>query len=371
MFIPFEVTKMSIGFDNEVLLNYIQEKLNGTIPSKYNQSEGRIILTYGKILNNDTDSSATENIVSEGNYVSLLGFSGLNIDDSKLQFSTYFLSFQNTDFPQTFNLYLTLVSNKLLRILENKNETAICNLVNITNSENKVKYTCEAPITTTDIDNIIINPDINLNNNQDIQISPLAWKYMNNLKNCPDTDQLNLPIYILENATYNKYENQYFNISVIINKNLSHPVINNKDLVLMITQLPNKTEKEINCNINYLNGKNYNLNCNLNESINCDLEGSVSILENEILFIKFLNNDTQVTFDSDSENITVISRRYFKNSSKKISSGAIVAVILVPILAIIAIIAMLYYFNKKNVNKQINNSINNENFSNHGLNQNL
>ncbi|MBO6244535.1 MAG: 5'-nucleotidase C-terminal domain-containing protein, partial [Clostridia bacterium] len=355
MFAPFEVTKMSIGSDNEILLNYITENLNGVVPSKYNQSEGRIVLTYGKYSNNDTNSSDTENILKEDKYVSLLGFSGLNMDELKLQFSTYFLSLEKTDFPQTFNLYLTYVLNTLIRILENKNETAICSLDNSTNLENKVKYLCEAPITTTDIDNIIINPDIklNMNNNQNIEISPLALKYMNNLKNCPKTDQLNLPIYILENATYNIYDKQYFNITGIIDKNVSHPVIDNTDLVLMVTQLPNKTEKEINCNINHLAGNNYNLNCKLNESINCDLDGSITILDNEILFIKFSNNNTKLNFVPDSKEISVIGKRYFRNSSKKISSGAIVAIILVPIFALFGIIAMLYYFNKKNTNKHI------------------
>ena len=181
---------------------------------------------------------------------------------------------------------------------------------------------------------------------------------------------MNLPIYILENATYNIYDKQYFNITGIIDKNVSHPVIDNTDLVLMVTQLLNKTEKEINCNINHLSGNNYNLNCKLNESINCDLDGSVTILDNEILFIKFSNNNTKLNFVPDSKEISVIGKRYFRNSSKKISSGAIVAIILVPIFALFGIIAMLYYFNKKNTNKHINNSNSLEKFTNHKLNLN-
>ena len=52
MFSDCEILETSLGIDNEVLLNYIKNKLNGTIPSTYKTSEGRLIKTNGKI-NND------------------------------------------------------------------------------------------------------------------------------------------------------------------------------------------------------------------------------------------------------------------------------------------------------------------------------
>ena len=48
MFVPFDVIKTSIGVDNEILLRYINETLNGTIPEKYKAVEGRIVKTDGK-----------------------------------------------------------------------------------------------------------------------------------------------------------------------------------------------------------------------------------------------------------------------------------------------------------------------------------
>ena len=55
MFSPFEVTKTAFGVDNEVLLKYINENLNGIIPAKYQNIENRIVKTNGK--NNDDNDS--------------------------------------------------------------------------------------------------------------------------------------------------------------------------------------------------------------------------------------------------------------------------------------------------------------------------
>ena len=43
MFAPFPITKLSLGVDNEVLLNYINKTLKGEIPDKYSKPEGRSI----------------------------------------------------------------------------------------------------------------------------------------------------------------------------------------------------------------------------------------------------------------------------------------------------------------------------------------
>ncbi|MBP5445664.1 MAG: 5'-nucleotidase C-terminal domain-containing protein, partial [Acholeplasmatales bacterium] len=48
-----EIYKLSIGVDNEVLLRYINETLNGVVPEKYKQVEGRIIKTKAKSKSND------------------------------------------------------------------------------------------------------------------------------------------------------------------------------------------------------------------------------------------------------------------------------------------------------------------------------
>ena len=49
-----EVTKTAFGADNEILLKYINESLNGTIPIKYKEAGNRIVKTDGKIYDNFT-----------------------------------------------------------------------------------------------------------------------------------------------------------------------------------------------------------------------------------------------------------------------------------------------------------------------------
>ena len=48
MFSNCEIVKTAVGVDNEALLRYIHDNLNGTIPYKYKTSEGRMIVTDGK-----------------------------------------------------------------------------------------------------------------------------------------------------------------------------------------------------------------------------------------------------------------------------------------------------------------------------------
>ena len=48
MFVPCEIVKTAFGTDNEVLMKYISENLEGTIPTQYQTTENRIVKTKGK-----------------------------------------------------------------------------------------------------------------------------------------------------------------------------------------------------------------------------------------------------------------------------------------------------------------------------------
>ena len=52
MFSNCPIIKTAFGVDNEVLLNYIMDDLQGEIPSKYSKTENRIVKTNGKVLGN-------------------------------------------------------------------------------------------------------------------------------------------------------------------------------------------------------------------------------------------------------------------------------------------------------------------------------
>ena len=50
MFADAELVRTAVAVDNEVLLKYINETLNGAVPIKYNATEGRIVKTNGKTI---------------------------------------------------------------------------------------------------------------------------------------------------------------------------------------------------------------------------------------------------------------------------------------------------------------------------------
>ena len=58
MFYPCEIIKTAIGSDNEILMKYVSENLNGVIPYKYQMNENRIVKTNGKIYESTNEDSS-------------------------------------------------------------------------------------------------------------------------------------------------------------------------------------------------------------------------------------------------------------------------------------------------------------------------
>ena len=61
--------KTAVGVDNEVLLKYIKDTLNGVVPEKYKEVEGRITITNGR------DSMLTnDELMLKYSYIFIFGF---------------------------------------------------------------------------------------------------------------------------------------------------------------------------------------------------------------------------------------------------------------------------------------------------------
>ena len=339
MFIPFDVVKTSIGVDNEILLKYIEENLNGVIPSKYKKVEGRIVKTNGKIFKQNT--------------ISLLGFNRLNITDSIIRFYIYLISLESFIFPNALSLKVTLTSNSFLRALSEQNKEVECK-INSSDSDTKASYVCEILTTTSDIDSIQIHRDIELNTDKDYEfyISPLALKYMDNIKNIRNDDKYNAffdsDIYYLKNSHIIKHDETSYNISGVLTNFGNSSDFDGSDITLMVTKLPENTETEFNCKIYHVTGDNYTLNCKPKDSIYCDLNNSISLIGDGVLYVSFENgDDSKIKFDSKNP-IESYNRKYFHKSSGKLSSGAIATIIVVPIIALAAIIALIYFLKSGN-----------------------
>ena len=332
MFSNAEILETSIGVDNEVLLDYIKNKLNGTIPSTYKTSEGRLIKTNGKI-NNDIG-------------ISLLGFNNFTKASDKITFNAYYTSLENLEFefPRQVKLEASLNSNSRLRNLEE-----ICNIscfIQNEVNETKAKYLCEIPGNTSNINNIKINePSYN---NFNVEISPLASNYMNNLEDITNGKELqNLEtsnIYVLQNASYQKNGNTLLITGQMNNTNI---LFNNKELTLITKLLPSNNKTEIKCTIDKTTANNCTLNCNLEPNKNYDLDNSILMDDDKLLLINFANGtESEIP---NSETTTSNGRRFFKSSKSGLSAGYIVAIVAASVVALALVIGLALFLRKPNV----------------------
>ena len=194
-----------------------------------------------------------------------------------------------------------------------------------------------------DISNVKLVPDNIFGDSRvNLKTSPLALKYIDNLENIPDDDSYNAifdveNLYVLENATYNKIYQLSFNITGQIKEGNS-TYLNNKDLKLNITKLPNKTDSADCIIYNQSLKDDYYLDCQLDNSEGYDLDGSYSLIDNDnLLFVKFGTNQSKITFNNT---------RYHYKSSSNLSPGIIAVIVIVPIVVLASLISVFLYLRK-------------------------
>ena len=339
MFVGQEIIKTSVGIDSEVLLDYIKNNLNGTIPNKYRTSEGRLIKTNGKIFGDIK--------------ISLLGFNNLNFKSQLITFNAYYASLENVifEFPQQLILNTTLSSNSRRRRLEDVNKNVYCFIQNEVN-ETTAKYLCEIPGDISDIKNIKIeNPN---NSNFDVKLTPLASKYMNNLEKISSGNELNdlNNLYVLQNATIKKNGN-----SAIISGELSgneFPSFSSNELSLYAVEKPSNNEKELKCTVNKIEGSKYELNCPLESGISYDLDNSVIVDGDKSLLINFkdgsqgqITDDTEPKPEPEPDDHDSIGTKYFRNNHKSGLSGGYIALIVIISAIVFALIVGLFIYSRK------------------------
>ena len=329
MFSGLNIIEASIGLDNEIFIKYIKDNLKGIIPYKYKETEGRIIITNGKIYNNIK--------------ISLLGFNNLNISSQMIKFNVYFASLEKLkfEFPRQLNLEISLSNKTKLRSLKEIKKNISCFIQNEEN-EIKVKYLCEIPGDIFEIQNIRI--EIPEYNNFDVEIGPLAFNYMNNLENIQNDNKLenlNKDLYVLQNTVYHINENSIL-ISGIIN-NTFLPSFINKQLNLTVIQLPDKISKELYCIVYNHIKNNYTLYCKLNPNMIFNLYNSILIDDDKLLLIS-LDKETQIkNIDRDPIGLieSIKTEKDYNNSNKKIESGLFNFIIILSIVLILIIIGII------------------------------
>ena len=300
-------------------------------------------------------NTAQTNNISNLNQASvvLLGYSHFKQNNTSFSFFIYFVSIINSIISKKLKFPINIQYNTALRHLEIKDINCI---LQDSDSKIKLQYKCETETDNSNIKQISIEPkfDFDGQNVNLIGITSLADEYMNKIQIVDELNYLrDSMIYILDHSIYNKdNNNNLFNISGEMSEQIT---FEKNDLILKIksTSSEGNKERNVNCTISNIKGKNYTLICNPVEAIKSkDLQSAYSRLENNnILLVNFdLENDINIDTVKEIDDIT---EGNSNKSSKGLNAGAIIGIILASIVAIGAIVAIIIILNKGNKQKPL------------------
>ena len=180
-----------------------------------------------------------------------------------------------------------------------------------------------------------------------VEPSPLAKKLMNDLQNIPEIFDalIDSNLYILEHSKIEASKSLYFNISGIIEEN---PKIQKTNIKLMVS-IESENEdllSEINCTIIDIINNNYKFNCQRKKGEKFDLDNSLFITNDDIILINFDNTTNTTTTINYEDSETTSNRIYLSKKKEELSTGAIVAIVLVLAFAIVSFIVAMIYLRK-------------------------
>jgi hypothetical protein len=339
MFSDCETVKNAIALDNEAVIKYIRDNLNGTISNKYKTSEGRMIITNGK---------TNENIS-----ISLLGFDNLTITPQLITFNDYIVSLEkvNFEFPKQLNLKTTLTKTTRLRALQETEKEALCIIQNEVN-ETTAKYLCEIPNDNSDINSIKVKSNIT---NFDVKLSPYASEQVSNLKENNNDDKsiadiVNKKIYILDNA-YATYEKGDDNL--VISGTINNPLtFSNNELNLTVSKLPNNEKTNLKCKVEKGTEYNCRLHCKMEPNTGYELENSILTDGNKVLITNF-KEGAKTTINPRNTNPTTNSPRINYKKSSGLKGGYIALIVVIPVVAVAIVAALVLLLRKPSANPNV------------------
>ena len=274
-----------------------------------------------------------------------------------ISFKIYFVSINGFVLSPILIFYVEIISNRILRILENLEAYCLRNDNNEVDDSKEAIYSCTVQTKISKINQIKIIPDYNFTS-QDVEIvgfSPIAQTFLDNLQDVGEGENnfTKTSIYILDHSKINKSDDLFFNITGIING--TQPNFSSLDFVLKINaEVDNNTQEvNTNCKIIDIIDNNYTLNCEGEKNVKYNLQTAVSIIENDLLVINFDDGaDCQIILDSSSTNY---GKFYYKKDGG-ISIGVIVIIILFSILLLVSLIITVIYIIKRNRKNNLSNT---------------
>jgi hypothetical protein len=275
-------------------------------------------------------------------------------------FFIYFVYIKQTVYVKELIVNTHIRYGKSLRGLqENVSTKSVCKLVE-NEFDNQKKYNCTLETNGEEIENIQIDKNIESGNGDiefsEIDISPMALKYINNLQNIGDSDPFEKKLYILGDSEI-KVDNE--NNELNITGNISDNGFNYKNLNLDLALLENSKEKNENIScITIDEGENIlTLKCNTDNEMKGQITSAFSNLGNENLLVNFLSsgNNTELNFEQKLLNTYKNKYNIYKKSSGGISTAGIIAIIIpcAAIVIIVSVLVILYMKKKPNINENM------------------
>ena len=282
----------------------------------------------------------------------LLSFSSFNYYkiNKTASFSIHLVPISGYIYSSKLQFLINIKYKKLLRKLQETDTQKVkCNKI-IREYENNIIFNCSFETNGGDIDNIefinflekyeFIGQDVDI-----IALSPFAIKYIDNLQNVENLDLYNKKVSLLDQSIVSiNNENWIIDIRGVLN----HKTFNYSRINLTIALLSNNSQEkkidDISCTTEKLYEANVSLNCLAENEMSGELESAVSDLGKDILLVNLLNTSNN-TIDFIAHGIN--NNRFYYKTSKGLSKGTIVAIVLVLSFVVIIIGIMLILFKKK------------------------
>ena len=309
--------------------------------------------------NGETEGNKTIIKTITKTQIILLGFAKFTyVRNLKIcSFFIYFVYIKQTVYSKQLIINTNIRYRKSLRGLqENVQTKSICTLID-NEFDNQKRYNCTLGTNGEEIESIQIDKNIESGDENmefsNIEISPIALKYINNLQNVGYSDQFEKKLYILDNSkvVVDNDKNE-FNIT----GNIDGSGFNYKNSNLELTLLENSNEKNENIScISIDSGENkYTLKCNTDNEMKGQLTGAFSNLGNENLIVNFLGSEKpELNFESQVPKTPII--LHPKSSSGGISTGGIIAIIIPCVVVLIIVAGILLFLAKRKPNNMNEN----------------
>ena len=326
MFPKYDVYYESTLTDTDSLIYFIKNQLNGTIPEKYREVEGRVNIKNSSSNLNSQNSST------------LVGFKDYDFDENSkiIKYLVYIILVNYSNIEQkNVTMRVNIDYKNSLRLLEEEEVT--CIYKNKT-EQNIYVFNCSKSVKGNISKIMYVENSLKLNGESlpNYDELPMSKSDITNLPDYPI-----YPLYILKNC---EITNNATNSFTIEGENSDGNLASNNSYLYFNE---NNVSKKIQCEIKDESSNKLIVICKPESRFNTDLSN------NNYIAIEYLRKSLKMTFNEGVNSIPNSTaeinpiKTYKKSSSGGLSGGTIVAIILPIVAALAIIIALIFLFKHK------------------------